>query len=246
MSVGYNSVQQMRAYLLGLLPPDEAAVLEEKYFTERSFFLQVQDEERRLIRQYLDRELSPHEMERFDLQYQSTPELRRKLEQFAMERRVQVSPRRQPMIWWAAACLAALSAAGILAYLRSRPIPQLVAGSTGPVYSLRLTPGVEKGPNERMPSVSPDGGMLRLSLDLPGATKPVLCAAKISQVSDDGRFVPVWQNLHSAWSSPSGNSDQELVLMLPARLFRAGDYVVEVQDRTGTKDTYIFRVSRRP
>src|SRR5947207_1644652 len=80
------SNDSMRAYLLGQLPDDQAAALEEEYFVNRAFFLKVQSEEATLIADYLDGTLSPAEKLSFESRYLRIPELQCRVEEIRRRR----------------------------------------------------------------------------------------------------------------------------------------------------------------
>src|SRR5882757_5684418 len=86
--------EPVKAYLLGILDEGKAAEVEQKYFTDRAFFLFAQQEEQRLIEDYLADRLPPAEVRQFELRYLSVPELRDKVEQLRVTRGVvQMRPR---------------------------------------------------------------------------------------------------------------------------------------------------------
>ena len=109
----------VKAYLLGQLEGDEAAALEEKYFMDRSFFLQVQGIEQQLIEEYLGNRLPSDQREQFESRYLQVPALRQRLAEVREEMARSVSTPRSESAWaWRvafAACL--LLAVGTIAWI---------------------------------------------------------------------------------------------------------------------------------
>src|ERR1035441_7497471 len=56
-------------------------MIEERYFTDRAFFLSVQSVETALIEDYLSERLSPSSKKRFESRYLAVPELRRRVDE---------------------------------------------------------------------------------------------------------------------------------------------------------------------
>src|ERR1700690_175760 len=75
------SSEAVRSYLLGTLEEGEAASVEEKYFTDRNFFLFVQGVETALIEDYLSGRLAPSVKSHFEARYLSIPDLRHRGEE---------------------------------------------------------------------------------------------------------------------------------------------------------------------
>jgi len=98
MAMDHISNESMRSYLLGQLPDDQAAVLEEEYFSNREVFLKIQSVETALIADYLDGGLSFAEKQRFESRYLQTPLLKKKVEAVRQQRNA-VKPSVQPSIW---------------------------------------------------------------------------------------------------------------------------------------------------
>ena len=78
----------MRSYLLGTSTKRAASSIEERYFTDRGFFLFVQAVETALIEDYLAGRLAPSTKKRFESRYLAVPDLRRRLDEI---RGIQVS-----------------------------------------------------------------------------------------------------------------------------------------------------------
>jgi curli biogenesis system outer membrane secretion channel CsgG len=110
METQYKSIESMRAYLLGLLPDDEAAALEEDYFVDRKSLHRLQTEEAALITDYLDGRLGKKESQLFEGRYLRVPELHRKVETVRHARRaLPMQSKRAVWVRWGIAAAAALA-----------------------------------------------------------------------------------------------------------------------------------------
>ncbi|MBZ5531266.1 MAG: hypothetical protein LAO20_07535 [Acidobacteriia bacterium] len=157
----------MRSYLLGFLPEDEAAALEQQYFADRAVFLRLQAEETALIADYLDGRLRPWEKTRFEARYLKVPVLQRKVEEVRRQRAVD-RPAARPSIWawrplFASAALVLVLGLGLgLWVYRNRQANQ--AQSVAQVKPAE-NPGNETRSDEQPPQ--PDGaGQASLSSEL--------------------------------------------------------------------------------
>src|SRR6266566_694368 len=74
-------IEPVRAYLLGKLDDQTASVLEQRYFTDRSFFLRVREIETALIQDYVAGRLASTDKHLFENRYLTVPEMRRRLEE---------------------------------------------------------------------------------------------------------------------------------------------------------------------
>src|ERR1035441_2528989 len=122
--------EPVRAYLLGILDESKSAAVEQKYFTDRAFFLFTRAEETRLIEDYLAARLSPPETRQFEERYLSVPELRAMVEEIRQQREVLRAPSR-PVLrrWLAAAAMVLICAGGVIFLQRRGPAPV----SRGPI-----------------------------------------------------------------------------------------------------------------
>ena len=139
--------------MLGKLSDDEAASLEEEYFTNRDYFLKIQAEEKTLIADYLDGKLQSADKHYFESRYLQVPLLQRKVEEVRRQRSAP-KPATQPSA--RISCRVALAFASILllgfgisAYRSywSKP-PELVSRNQPPqahsVIAIRISPGSVK------------------------------------------------------------------------------------------------------
>jgi hypothetical protein len=70
----------MVRYLLGELPDEERSWIEEKFFIDNEFFEQLLSVEGALVDEYVRGELSPHEHERFEKAFLSSPQQQSEIE----------------------------------------------------------------------------------------------------------------------------------------------------------------------
>lgn len=251
MSREHISSEPVRSYLLGILDESSAASIEERYFTDRGFFLNVQAAETALIEDYLAGRLAPSIKERFESRYLSVPDLHRRLDEVRERQvpaRVVVGQIRYARLRLVAAALLVCLGGAAFWLFRDRMRFDSLPASTGsrPVLAtISLSPGLLKDQATRSTQLSalPARGDVRLVLDLPGQTARIVCSAQVSVVTADGTWKRVWSTPQPIWSTPS-QGGQELALILDASLLGRGDYLVEV---AGTdkqvQETYSFRVS---
>lgn len=252
MPMDHISNESMRSYLLGQLPEDQAAALEEEYFSDRDFFLKIQAAETALIAEYLDGRLPTAEKQYFEKRYLQIPLLRRKVEEVRRQR--SAIPATRTSVWtsWRIAFAAVpliILGLGLWVY-RSHLATELVASKqphpTQSVIAIRISPGSVKGLDSKPTQFDPpiSGLSINLVLELPGQSSPAQCQVRISNVNSDGRWMPVWNSTESLVSSGDGNG-QALTVKLEGALFQPGDYVVEATSSDGRiRETYVYRVSK--
>lgn len=238
----------VRSYLLGQLDDDQAAVLEDRYFSDPAVFRWVRDVEAAMIAEYLKGELSASERERFEQRYLEVPELKKRLEEVRRN-----APVTQPVLLhmrWQFVLTAVVLVCCGLSWLvwrgagdRRAPIAQGQPPNP-PVVALavHLVPGLVKGAKARQVEFTPPpGGRVRLSLELPGRNSPLACRVAIALVAPDGGRGIAWTS-QPVLSSAVGTG-QEVVVELAASLLPPGDYVGEVVTSAGgVLETYSFRV----
>ncbi len=243
----------MRSYLLGQLPDDQAAALEEEYFSDRDFFLKIQAAETALIAEYLDGRLPTPAKHYFESRYLQIPLLRRKVEEVRHQRSVISATRTSVWTSWrvafAAVPLIIILGLGIWAY-RSHRAAELVASNqphpTQSVIAIRISPGSVKGLDSKPTQFDPpiSGSSIKLVLELPGQSSPAQYQVRISNVNSDGRWIPVW-NSPEPLVSLGGGDGQALTIKIEGALLQPGDYVVEATSSDGRiRETYVYRVSK--
>jgi hypothetical protein len=248
------SSEAVRQYLLGILDEQEVARVEERYFTDRKFFLWVKAEEERLIADYLAGRLESDHRQAFEKQCLTLPALAQRLEQARSRQKVlAVLPNTRSVGWTRGLKIAAviLLAIGVATTygtysnaLQVEPLPAVVRSHTL-LTSLSLDPGLSKGdstPGQPPPlhGSSQAQGYVQLVLRLPGQRTPALYRASI--VSPGGKLNTIWSSPAPQWSTAQPGT-QALVLDLDSSILPNGDYLVEVQTAEGiTVNKYPLRV----
>jgi hypothetical protein len=241
----------VKSYLLGELDEKAAAIIEERYFTDRAFFLLVQSVETALIEDYLAGRLSPFSKVHFESRYLTVPDLRLRLDEVRRKRATVRGAGRQlryaRLRLAAAALLLCLGVSALWLYRDRMQYPSLPSPTVvRPILAtISLSPGLLKDSGSRLTHLRPslETGDVRLVLDLPGQSAGVVCSARVSAASADGAWKIVWSTPQPVWSTPS-RGGQQLALILDASLFGRGDYLVEVAGvNTAIQETYYFRVS---
>jgi hypothetical protein len=243
------SSEPVRSYLLGMIDESSAASIEERYFTDREFFLFVQAVEVALIKDYLARQLTPALRSRFEARYLSVPTLRQRLEE------VREAHLHAPMghghttrlLMVAAIILVCVAGAALWIYLGRTPVD---SSSASPrmrplVATLSISPGLLKGNSiggTRLAQPSKEGDVLLL-LELPGQRTQLLCSPRVSISQPDGAWKRVWSTSQPLWSTPS-QGGQQIALRIDALILTRGDYLVEIVGPDGNVlESYSFRIS---
>jgi hypothetical protein len=243
------SSEPVRSYLLGTLEESSAAAVEERYFTDRRFFLFVQEMETVLIQDYLAGRLTTAEKIRFEARYLSVPDLRRRLEEVralnlpAQVAGWQVRPARLLIAAIIVVCVASVAFWGY--NHRPRGDALSVSVPARPILAtLSLSPGLLKGDASAARLASPTGeGDVLLVLELPGRPVQTLCSSQVSLALPSGSWKSVWSTPNPIWSTSSPGG-QELTVRVDASRLVRGDYLVEVSSADGkVQETYNFRVS---
>ncbi len=238
----------MKSYLLGTLEENSAASLEERYFTDREFFLFVQAVETALIEDYLADRLAPSVRNRFETRYLSVPGLSRRVEEVRHKLERTHSPVRYTRLLLSATILLiCVGGPALWIYLgRMRiKVPQPQAGTRPLLATVTLSPGLLKGENTSAARIgAPSGrGDIKLLLELPGQRTEVLCSAGISLGLPNGRWKRIWLTPKPVWST-AFTGEQRLVLIIDSSLLARGDYLVEaVGVVQPVHETYYLHVS---
>ena len=245
----------MKAYLLGKLDDTSAAVLEERYFSDKEFFVQVQAVEYALIVEYLRGKLSRSDRRRFEKRYLVVADMRRRFEE--VRRRVggpaPRATRRLLARGWVQACVAGLALIAIAAWVliyakrarRFTPSAPTLVSAQIPALTLQLAPGLSKGGNAggaewSAPRLS---GPIRLVFEFPGRNDSFNCSATLRRVGDDSSMRQVWQSTRAVRSA-AGKSGQIAVFDVAPAILSPGDYVVVAGNDSGLiRETYNFRIA---
>jgi hypothetical protein len=240
-------------YLLGRLPPDDQAELEERVFVDDGFEEQLEATADDLIHAYLEGTLSGEDRAGFEAHFLSSPrhrerlafvkDLQKAIEGTARETRAPAASRPAWGLWIAAALLAAAAVAFLL---RPEPEgPRLVDTSPSPTSTPtpRASPQETPRPN---PSPTPSGrrdkeAVVRLArggdagpvdVRLPASVRLVRVEVPVDEegpaaydaVLRDAKGSAIWR---AGGVSPASEGGP-LVLDIPARLLASGDYALEL------------------
>jgi hypothetical protein len=242
----------VKSYLLGEIDDDRAAELEEEYFTSPTFLAQMKTVEDSLIGEYLDGRLHGSWLINFEQRYLRVPELIERLDAVRKTRHANIRPRSRINISYLAAAAILIVACGALVWRQqhsslNQPRPS-VAQFVPPlaVFSIHLTPGVQKGAGGMVEFSLPAAATkIALLLELPGRTQPVDVIVKLSAIVADGRGNPVWHSDGAIRSEPALGG-QSLNVGLNSVLLQPGDYILEAESASGdVLETYVFRVNAR-
>lgn len=244
------SSEAVRSYLLGMLEETLAVSMEEKYFTDRRFFLFVQSVETGLIEDYLAGRLTPVLKSRFEARYLEVPELRRRLGEVrdAQARKAAAfgGLRRPRLVMAVALALLCVAGMGVWTSRRRAPIAALPAAPVHPLLAtLSLSPGLLKGESTPLARFTPSSksGDVLLLLELPGQTVPRLCSVQLSLLTSKGQWKTVWAASEPVWSEAPPQAPR-LAVRVDAALLVRGDYLVEVAGVANPlRETYSLRVS---
>ncbi|MDX1984863.1 MAG: hypothetical protein SFV51_31615 [Bryobacteraceae bacterium] len=242
----------MKAYLLGDLPADQASALEERYFLDRTFFLEVVKWEDALIADYLAGRMPAADQVKFERRYFQNPTLERRVAD-ARSRLGAHPAAGKRRSWWtasplvAAATMAIIVVGAVLLLRSSRQpeTPTVPVAIYQPPVRLTLTPGMEKGPGAPPADLQlplPPAGA-ELVVELPGLVSAARFDATLFRFDSQG-------GRNAVWSSPAGLSSvagpegrQQLTLQPPPGVLAAGDYMIHVDSAAaGITETYLFRV----
>jgi hypothetical protein len=257
MEIYHNSVEPVRAYLLGTLPEEQAVTLEGKYFTDRDFLLRVQAVETGLIEDYLNGQLPADTLESFESRYLCVPELRRRLEEVRGSRTAAAGSRQRLLfVGWRpimVAVLVCVAGATFLTYVHFRNVGGELNGQgdqpPGPApMQVLLQPGLTKGDgNAKMKefTLPAPGTRIQFLLELPGEAMQAHAGAQILVPGENGQLSKVW-----SWTSlselPSPKGQAQFFVEIDAVKLRALDYVLQILKPDGAVvQSYVFRVTPR-
>lgn len=243
------SSELVRSYLLGTLEENSAASVEERYFTDREFFLYVQAVETALIEDYLCGRLSASIKSRFEARYLSVPDLRRRLEEVRQQQiRAAADSRRVygvRSLQVAAIVLVCIGGAIFWLYSDHFRFQRLPTQPTvRPILAtLALSPGVSKGDRGATLALQKRDGDVELDLEIPGQRTQLLCSVEVLTVLADGGRQRVWLSPQLLSSHPF-QGGQQVTLILASSLLPRGDYLVDlIGADSAAHETYVFRVS---
>ena len=252
MSNEHISVDAVKSYLLGTLDERSADSLEDRYFSDRSFFNQVRAEETKLIQEYLSGQLKGKFRELFEKRYFTIPDLRKRYEEVKADTDL-AAPRYAPS--WSVSlrfqlAAAVLICAGIGVWWFSpralRPTILPVPAAPLPVVAtLALHPGVLKA-EESTARLAPPAqpGDVVFNLEIPGQGSVTACKARLLRLTADGTWQSIWITPQEVSSVPAPGG-QSLSVRAPGAALTRGEYRLELfgNSEDARKDYYRFRVS---
>ena len=236
----------VKSYLLGTLPDDQASAVEERYFTDPSFFTEMRRMEIDLVCQFLDEELTREEQAQFERRYLQVPRLKNLVDEVREQRGAILQRRLTPWIVSMAAALVCLAVVGFIALRRGlAPSVQKASVQTpGQAVRLFLEPGVTMGADSEtrklvLPSqVRP----VALVAELPGQTVSADYIARVFSIGRDGRRNASFAS--GPIRSVARSGGQQVTVQLSSADLQPGDYVMDLQHVRGEViETYVFRVT---
>ena len=249
MSSKIEEQQLVRKYLLGMLPPDRLAQLEERLLSENELYEELLIAEDELIDQYLLNQLSNSERATFETRFLLMPERQRKI-RFArtLERYVSAaepkeiaaaasseSPRRTfarlfsflkspiaaPSLV-AAALLLVFGSSFFFLSLRAPTQPHTESGNVlRVVLTTDLTPFVRESGEMKKISIPRGTETVELRLQLPALNYPAYRAVLLGTESPDG-----WTRENLKAETLGG--EKFLSMDLPAETLKRDDYQIKV------------------
>lgn len=243
--------EYVKAYLLGLLDEEVSAAVEERFFSDRAFYLSVEAEEKRLIADYIAGHLPENERQAFEAQCENLPALTRQVQnaRAAFNARASTaSYRRIPVLLLAAAVVLAVAAsflmnrrdsARIAASQPSQPRPPAVSAET-----LNLPPGTYMDGDSSLPHLTATSANVQMRIDLPGQTTPVIGRIRIWLLSADGTWTVHRTGVREIASEATLRGHQ-ILFELPGSELPPGEYRAEILSNPPSQAGYRrFRIDR--
>lgn len=195
MLTNEKALEEVRLWLLGLLPEQESRAFEERLITDSELYEEVFIVEEELIDDYIADRLSADERKAFESYFMNSPE---RQEQFRIANALRVyigdAKEAQPVTEvkrrWPFAAMSLAAAAVVIAAL-----VWLQPGSTGKPYNVVLTPGGqtrEGGTAQQQITIPP--GTDRLDLDLK-LTRNDYPKYRVTLLNSDGGSIQIKDNL---------------------------------------------------
>lgn len=245
MITEHRQPEDIMKYLLGMLSEDEAAGIEQRYFVDRNFFLQVRAAERRLVEDYLDGSLNRADRRQFQRHYLGAPALRKLVESIASEHAPKARYRFRPAFAMALAAL--IVVVGVVTYRSTRPTtPVHIAAAPDAPASIALVvfPGLHKDADSRLPSLPAPAidTTIRLIATLPSRDESTY-RPTLALINADGQTTPVWQG--SALTGARSAQGLQIAVVVSSALLKAGDYFLELDSPDGVLQYRCpFRITR--
>jgi hypothetical protein len=191
MLVNEKALEELRLWLLGLLPEQESRSFEERLITDSELYEEVFIAEEELIDDYIAGRLSADERKAFESYFMNSPE---RQEQFRIANalRVYIGDAKVTKVnrRWPFAAMSLAAAAVVVAAL-----VWIWPGSTGKSYNVVLTPGGptrEGGIAQQQITIPPDTDTLELDLKL---TRNDFQKYRATLLNSDGGTIQITDNL---------------------------------------------------
>jgi hypothetical protein len=236
----------VKSYLLGTLSDEQASAVEERYFTDPTFFNEIRRMEIDLVCQFLDEELTEEEQERFERRCLQVPKLKKLVDEVRERRGTILKPRLMPLMVSIAAALVCVAVIGFVVLRKGLAPPvQKEAVETPPQgVSLFLEPGVTMGAGSETRKLTLPSQVQPVSLvaELPGQTGSADYVARIFSIRRDGDRDNIFSSGEIRSVPRAGG--QQVTVKLSSTDLPPGDYIMELQHATGNvTETYVFRVT---
>jgi len=191
MLVNEKALEELRLWLLGLLPEQESRSFEERLITDSELYEEVFIAEEELIDDYITGRLSADERKAFESYFMNSPE---RQEQFRIANalRVYIGDAKVTKVKrrWPFAAMSLAAAAVVIAAL-----VWIWPGSTGKSYNVVLTPGGptrEGGIAQQQITIPSDADTLELDLKL---TRNDFQKYRATLLNSDGGTIQITDNL---------------------------------------------------
>ena len=242
MLTNEKALEEVRLWLLGLLPEQDSRSLEERLITDSGLYEEVFIVEEELIDDYIADRLSADERKAFESYFMNSPE---RQEQFRIANALRVyigdaketESSAEVKRRWPFAAISLAAAALVIVALVWLAV-SLKPGGTGKTLSVVLTPGAQtrEGGTVHRITIPPDTDTLELDLKL---TRNDFQKYRATLLNSDGGTIQIYENL----SGPT--------LRVPVRTQQIppGDYQLKVDglNPNGTfesADSYRFIVDK--
>ena len=236
--------QEMVDYLLGRMPPDEAAAMELRYLRDAALLEALGAVEDELVDDYLEEELTASERESFERRYLATEAGRKKIQFSRALVKSSGGGDRRGWRWLAVAAALVVATAGGLLYRPAAlrvPTPVVVAvPKPAPAPVIRtfvLVPHLVRGGGDGQQVVieaSVTEVRLQLQMDNPDASRQYRAALR--SVDED----------KTIWTRAATGTEAGAELRVASEDLPAGDYILSLQaPGLETVASYAVRVVRR-
>lgn len=238
MLVNEKSLEELRLWLLGLLPEQESRSFEERLITDSELYEEVFIVEEELIDDYIAGRLSAGERKAFESYFMNSPE---RQEQFRIANALRVyigdAKVTEEKRRWPFATISLVAAAVVIAALVGI-VPMFQSGTAKP-YNVVLTPGGqtrEGGTEQQRITIPPDADTLELDLKL---TRNDFQQYRATLLNSDGGTIQISDNLTGPTPRFSVKTQQT-----PPGEYRLKVDGINADGISESADSYRFTVSK--